>query len=160
MIKAVRKEVLQGCKLVFSRVFPQKARPQDQFIWKMAEQLGAVCCADMDSTVTHVVALDPTTEKAQWAAANKKFLVHPRWIEAANFRWRRQPEEDFPVSPPKGEDKESAVASHLKETSKDKENTVAGEKERDQDEDSTVAGQEEKAQETALDTIAAGPTDT
>ncbi|GJM93939.1 hypothetical protein PR202_ga10537 [Eleusine coracana subsp. coracana] len=175
VIKAVRKEVLQGCKLVFTRVFPQKARPQDQFIWKMAEQLGAVCCADVDSTVTHVVALDPGTDKAHWAAANKKFLVHPQWIEAANFRWKRQPEEDFPVPPPKGEGKESAVASHHKETGKGKEttatgdketgqggdNTAAGNKETGQGVDNTAAGQEkaQDGQETALGTTAAGPTD-
>jgi RNA polymerase II C-terminal domain phosphatase-like 3/4 len=152
----VRKEVLQGCKLVFSRVFPQNSHPKDQFIWKMAEQLGAICCADVDSTVTHVVALDPGTEKALWAASNKKFLVHSQWIEAANFRWCRQPEEEFPV--PKGKEKENAVANHHKETSKGKENAVAGEKEKGQDEDNTIAGQE-KAQETAVDTIATGPTD-
>ncbi|TVU34573.1 hypothetical protein EJB05_16409 [Eragrostis curvula] len=160
VIKAVRKEVLQGCKLVFSRVFPQKSRPQDHFFWKMAERLGAVCCTDVDSTVTHVVALDRGTDKAHWAAANKKFLVHPRWIEAANFRWCRQPEEDFPVPPPngnpvprskgKGKDKENAVASHHKETNKGKENNVADEKETGQDEDNALAGQEEMAEENAV----------
>jgi RNA polymerase II C-terminal domain phosphatase-like 3/4 len=160
VIKAVREEVLQGCKLVFSRVFPQNARPQDQFIWKMAEQLGAICHADLDSTVTHVVALDPRTDKALWANGNKKFLVHPRWIEAANFRWCRQPEDEFPVPPfnGKGKAKENVMANHHKETSKGKVNSVAGEKETGQDEENIVAYQE-KAQKTALDTIATAPTD-
>ncbi|TVU19250.1 hypothetical protein EJB05_35389, partial [Eragrostis curvula] len=155
VIKAVRKHVLQGCKLVFSRVFPRNARPQDQFIWKMAEQLGAICCTDLDSTVTHVVALDPGTDKAHWAAVNKKFLVHPRWIEAANFRWCRQPEEDFPVRSPEGK-------------VKDKENSVAGEKKMDQDKQNVVPGQEkkeetvhgqEKEEENALATTTTCPTD-
>ncbi|CAN6349629.1 unnamed protein product [Urochloa humidicola] len=119
VIKTARKEVLQGCKLVFSRVFPNNARPQEQMIWKMAEHLGAECSADMDSTVTHVVAVDLGTEKARWAVKNNKLLVHPRWIEAANFRWHRQPEKDFPVTPPKekSRDKEVAVVGQ-KETSK------------------------------------------
>jgi RNA polymerase II C-terminal domain phosphatase-like 3/4 len=99
-------------------VFPQNSRPQDQFIWKIVEQLGAVCCAVVDSTVTHVVALDPGTEKALWAGSNKKFLVHPQWIEAANFRWCRHPEEEFPVPPlnRKGKERENAVANHHKKT--------------------------------------------
>ncbi|XP_051217184.1 RNA polymerase II C-terminal domain phosphatase-like 4 isoform X2 [Lolium perenne] len=112
VIKGVRQEVLQGCKLVFSRVFPNRSVPQDQFIWKMAEQLGAICCADVDSTITHVVAVDVGTDKSRWAVANGKFLVHPRWIEASNFRWHRQPEEDFPVKVKKKEmDKENDVAA-------------------------------------------------
>ncbi|KAJ1262729.1 hypothetical protein BS78_09G132200 [Paspalum vaginatum] len=128
VIKMVRKEVLQGCKLVFSRVFPNTARPQEQMMWKMAEHMGAVCSTDVDSTVTHVVAVDLGTEKARWAVDNKKFLVHPRWIEAANYRWQRQPEEEFPVIPPKEKirRKENAVAGQKGTTSKDKENVVAG----------------------------------
>lgn len=106
VIKKVRQEVLQGCKVVFSRVFPSSSRPQDQIIWKMAEQLGAICCADMDSTVTHVVAVDSGTEKARWAVGNNRILVHPRWIEASNFRWHRQQEEDFPVPAPKEKSKQ------------------------------------------------------
>ncbi|KAJ1280212.1 hypothetical protein BS78_04G214100 [Paspalum vaginatum] len=127
VIKVVRKEVLQGCKLVFSRVFPNTARPQEQMMWKMAEQLGAVCSTDVDSTVTHVVAVDMGTEKARWAVGNKKFLVHPRWIEAANYRWQRQPEEEFPLTPPKEKirRKENAVAGQKGTTIKDKENVVA-----------------------------------
>ncbi|XP_062180389.1 RNA polymerase II C-terminal domain phosphatase-like 4 isoform X2 [Phragmites australis] len=126
VIKTVRKEVLQGCKLVFSRVFPNTTRPHDQMIWKMAEQLGAVCCADVDSTITHVVALGSRTDKAHWAKCNEKFLVHPRWIEAANFRWHRQPEEDFPVAAPK-------------EKSTDKENDVAVQKEKGEADENAVA---------------------
>ncbi|KAM3403840.1 hypothetical protein ACQJBY_007130 [Aegilops geniculata] len=97
VIKRVRQEVLQGCKLVFSRVFPSDCRPQDQIMWKMAEQLGAVCCSEVDPSVTHVVAVHAGTEKARWAVKHNKFLLHPRWIEACNYRWHRQPEEDFPV---------------------------------------------------------------
>ncbi|KAF6990023.1 LOW QUALITY PROTEIN: hypothetical protein CFC21_007282 [Triticum aestivum] len=97
VIKRVRQEVLQGCKLVFSRVFPSDCHPQDQIMWKMAEQLGAVCCSEVDPSVTHVVAVHAGTEKARWAAVNKKFLLHPRWIEACNYRWQRQPEENFSV---------------------------------------------------------------
>uniref|UniRef100_A0A452Z112 RNA polymerase II C-terminal domain phosphatase-like n=1 Tax=Aegilops tauschii subsp. strangulata TaxID=200361 RepID=A0A452Z112_AEGTS len=108
VIKRMRQEVLQGCKLVFSRVFPSDCRPQHQIMWKMAEQLGAVCCSEVDPSVTHVVAVHAGTEKARWAVKHKKFLLHPRWIEACNYRWHRQPEEDFPV-PGLKEDKALSV---------------------------------------------------
>jgi RNA polymerase II C-terminal domain phosphatase-like 3/4 len=64
-----------------------------------------------------VVALHAGTVKALWAVKNKKFLLHPRWIEACNYRWRRLPEEGFPVpsSKIKGKEKiaEDAVAAAL-----------------------------------------------
>ena len=64
----------------------------------MAEQLGAICSTEVDSTVTHVVALDAGTEKSRWAVKHNKFLVHPRWLEAANYMWQKQAEEKFPVT--------------------------------------------------------------
>lgn len=64
----------------------------------MAEQLGAKCLLDVDSTVTHVVAKDSGTEKSKWAVKEKKFLVHPQWIEAVYYFWQRIPEEKYPVS--------------------------------------------------------------
>uniref|UniRef100_A0ACD5U3K3 Uncharacterized protein n=1 Tax=Avena sativa TaxID=4498 RepID=A0ACD5U3K3_AVESA len=109
VIKRVRQEVLQGCKLVFTRVFRSDWRPQDQVLWKMAEQLGAVCCSEVDSTVTHVVALHSGTKKARWAVGNNKFLLHPRWIEACNYRWSRLPEEGFPVPVSKEKGKEKVA---------------------------------------------------
>jgi RNA polymerase II C-terminal domain phosphatase-like 3/4 len=75
----------------------------------MAEQLGAVCCSEVDSTVTHVVALHSGTDKARWAVKNKKFLLHPRWIEACNYRWQRLPEEGFPVPSSKEKGKEKVT---------------------------------------------------
>lgn len=44
-----------------------------------------------------MVALDPRTDKAVWAKEQGVFLVHPRWVDAACYLWRRPPEEDYPV---------------------------------------------------------------
>lgn len=93
----IRKEVLKDCKIVFSRVFPIRFPAEHHHLWKMAEQLGATCLTEHDSTVTHVVSTDAGTEKSRWAVKENKFLVHPRWIEAANFLCQKQPEENFPV---------------------------------------------------------------
>ncbi|XP_023639744.1 RNA polymerase II C-terminal domain phosphatase-like 4 [Capsella rubella] len=95
MLKQVRKEILKGCKVVFSRVFPTKAKPEDHPLWKMAEELGATCATEVDASVTHVVAMEMGTEKARWGLREKKFVVHRGWIDAANYLWKKQPEENF-----------------------------------------------------------------
>ncbi|XP_068655065.1 RNA polymerase II C-terminal domain phosphatase-like 4 [Aristolochia californica] len=100
VLKAIRGEILKGCKLVFSHVFPTEFPAETHPLWKMAEQMGAVCSAEVDSSVTHVVSLHPGTEKARWAMQEGKFLVHRRWVEAASFLWKRQPEEQYVVTHP------------------------------------------------------------
>ncbi|KAL8157077.1 RNA polymerase II C-terminal domain phosphatase-like 4 isoform X1 [Apium graveolens] len=97
VLKTVRKEVLKDCKLLFTKVIPIEYRAESHHFWKMAEQLGATCSTEMDPSVTHVVSLDKGTEKSRWAVRENKFLVHPSWIEAANYLWRKHPEEKFPV---------------------------------------------------------------
>lgn len=91
VLKTLKSEVLKGCVLIFSRIV-HSALPA---LRKMAEQMGATCMTELDPSVTHVVATDVGTEKARWAVKEKKFLVHPRWIEAANYFWQKQPEENF-----------------------------------------------------------------
>ncbi|XP_011078409.1 RNA polymerase II C-terminal domain phosphatase-like 4 [Sesamum indicum] len=98
VLKTVRKEILEGCKVVFSRVFPTNFPAEEHHLWKMAEQLGATCSLELDPSVTHVVSMDAGTDKSRWAVQEKKFLVHPRWIEASNYMWQKQPEDSFPVS--------------------------------------------------------------
>ncbi|KAL3518133.1 hypothetical protein ACH5RR_020722 [Cinchona calisaya] len=98
VLKIVKKEVLKGCKVVFTRVFPTQFQGENHHLWKMAEQLGATCSTELDPSVTHVVSLDAGTEKSRWAVQMGKFLVHPRWIEAANYLWKKQPEESYSVS--------------------------------------------------------------
>ncbi|XP_024991161.1 RNA polymerase II C-terminal domain phosphatase-like 4 isoform X3 [Cynara cardunculus var. scolymus] len=97
MLQAIRREVLKGCKIVFSRVFPTKFQAENHHLWVMAERLGATCSTEVDPSVTHVISTDVGTEKSRWAVEENKFLIEPRWLEAANFRWQRQPEEKFPV---------------------------------------------------------------
>ncbi|WVZ73300.1 hypothetical protein U9M48_021625 [Paspalum notatum var. saurae] len=101
VIKEVRSQVLRGCTVVFSLSESldedELAYEEDSPIWDLADELGAVCELDVDDTITHVIAEDPDTEKAQWARDNAKFLVNPDWIKAAGFSWRRQDELDFPA---------------------------------------------------------------
>ena len=97
VLNIMRQEILRGCKIVFSRVFPSDACAADKPIGKLAQQLGAICSTEVDLSVTHVVSTDKGTQNARSALQNEKFLVNPHWIEAANYLWSRQREEDFQV---------------------------------------------------------------
>ncbi|KNA24994.1 hypothetical protein SOVF_010340 [Spinacia oleracea] len=97
VLKTVKKQVLRDCRIVFSAVFHRNYVAADHRLWKMAQELGATCSTTFDSSVTHVVSLDCSTEKSVCAVRDGKFLVHPRWIEAAFYLWRRQLEDKFPV---------------------------------------------------------------
>lgn len=98
VLKSLRKEILSGCRIVFSRVFATTFPADSHQLWRMAEQLGATCSVHLESSVTHIVAKDTGTEKSRWAVKENKFLVNPDWIWASYYRWKRQPEETFPVS--------------------------------------------------------------
>ncbi|XVE54547.1 hypothetical protein DITRI_Ditri03aG0090500 [Diplodiscus trichospermus] len=99
VMKTIRKEVLKGCKIVFSHVSSAKLQAEDAHpLWKAAEELGATCLTKIDPSVTHVVSTYTGAEKSKWALKENKFLVHPRWIKAAYFSLRKQLENNFPVS--------------------------------------------------------------
>lgn len=95
-----QRRVLAGCKLVFSRVFPQgEIQPHLHPLWQLAEQFGAVCSIGIDDGVTHVVAISLGTEKVNWALSTGRFVVRPSWLEASAILYRRASERDFSVSP-------------------------------------------------------------
>ena len=98
ILGTVRSQILKGCKIVFSRIFPIDFKAENHKLWKMAERLGATCAKEVDPSVTHVISTDVGTAKSRWADQQKKFLVEPRWLEAANYLWQRQPEDQFPVN--------------------------------------------------------------
>nr|GEY72281.1 RNA polymerase II C-terminal domain phosphatase-like 4 [Tanacetum cinerariifolium] len=64
----------------------------------LAERLGATCSTEVDPSVTDVISTNAGTEKSCCAVKEKKFLVEPRWLEATNFLWQRQPKEMFDVA--------------------------------------------------------------
>ncbi|KAI5069624.1 hypothetical protein GOP47_0015925 [Adiantum capillus-veneris] len=94
-----QRKVLAGCKLVFSRVFPQgEIQPHLHPLWQLAEQFGAVCSMGIDDGVTHVVAISLGTEKVNWALSTGRSVVRPSWLEASAILYRRASERDFSVT--------------------------------------------------------------
>ncbi|KAJ4712178.1 RNA polymerase II C-terminal domain phosphatase-like 4 [Melia azedarach] len=86
----IRRQILAGCTLLLS-----DAEKFPLLEWR-AEELGAACTTIHDSSVTHVVSACRGAKDCRWAEQHKKiFLVHPRWIYAAYYLWKRQPENDY-----------------------------------------------------------------
>ncbi|KAH7547033.1 hypothetical protein FEM48_Zijuj01G0264000 [Ziziphus jujuba var. spinosa] len=96
--KSVQNEVLKGCKILFLMNFLIDNPKNHRRLWNMANRLGATCSTEYDPSVTHVVSRDFGTRGSRWAVKEKKILIHPRWLEAAYIMWKKQPEEDFPVT--------------------------------------------------------------
>lgn len=97
LLKEVRRRVLEGVEVVFSHVIPTGTQPESHRLWKMEEELGATCSTEVRTSVTHVVSKHAETKKSRWAVKENKFLVNPRWLEAAYFLWQKQPEKNFTV---------------------------------------------------------------
>ncbi|XP_072958311.1 RNA polymerase II C-terminal domain phosphatase-like 3 [Typha angustifolia] len=100
ILAAEQRKILAGCRIVFSRIFPvEEANPQLHPLWQMAQQFGASCTNQIDEHVTHVVANSLGTNKVNWALSTGRFVVHPGWVEASAFLYRRANEYDFVVKP-------------------------------------------------------------
>ncbi|KAI3956780.1 hypothetical protein MKW92_005598 [Papaver armeniacum] len=88
VLQATRKEVLEGCNLLFiysSALETGNTVIGNQKLLEMAQKLGATCCTDLDASVTHIISTDIGTGVYHWAMKYHKFFVHPRWIVTSNF---------------------------------------------------------------------------
>lgn len=55
-LRAMRGEVLQGCRITFSKILDEKlkAQPHQSAFWQLACSLGAQCCDDLESSSSAV----------------------------------------------------------------------------------------------------------
>lgn len=61
--------MLEGVRILFSRIIPLEQSPQEHRLWQLAELFGATCFADTDPSVTHVITNTIGTQKARAARA-------------------------------------------------------------------------------------------
>eukprot|EP00898_Chlorokybus_atmophyticus_P005334 jgi/Chlat1/5801/Chrsp4S06276 len=96
VLQRARRRVLQGCCIVFSRIFPRTTRAAVTHpLWQSAIDFGAKCVEEASEEVTHVVAVDQGTEKVKWARKHGKHVVKPAWLEYCTLFWKHAPEQDF-----------------------------------------------------------------
>ncbi|KAL5728953.1 protein-serine/threonine phosphatase [Ranunculus cassubicifolius] len=98
ILEEEKHNVLAGCHILFSGLFPVDGdTPQQESIWKHAQQFGAVCTTEMDSGVTHVVSEKSDSFEVSWARVTGRFVVSPRWIGASVFLYNKANENEFAV---------------------------------------------------------------
>eukprot|EP01134_Creolimax_fragrantissima_P004124 CFRG4124T1 len=116
IIPSLKKEVLSGCRILFSSIIPTMEVPETNPIWKKAEAFGARCFKDLDDDVTHVVGLNASTEKVTKATAMMTgvCVVHYEWLKESMNTWTRMNEDDFPISgvPVRNKEYESTEHTH------------------------------------------------
>ncbi|CAI9278610.1 unnamed protein product [Lactuca saligna] len=69
----------------------------DNFTGRDVRQVMGTVRGEILKGLTHIISIDGEHERCHWATQQNKFLVQPRWLEAANYLWKRQPEEIFVV---------------------------------------------------------------
>ena len=76
-------QVLAGVVILFSALVPLGQDPRAHHLGQLTEQFGAKCVTQEDASVTHVVAANSGSAKAQWALAHGKHLVSRHWYAEA-----------------------------------------------------------------------------
>jgi RNA polymerase II C-terminal domain phosphatase-like 3/4 len=98
VVPRLRRSVLRGVQLVFSRVIPLDQPPHTHALWQLAESFGAKCSKQfVPGVTTHVVAREAGTEKVSLARAAGAAVVSQRWLEASCILWQRANEREFGV---------------------------------------------------------------
>ena len=72
-------QVLAGVTILFSALVPLGQDPRAHNLGQLAEQYGAMCVTQEDESVSHVVAANSGSAKAQWALTTGKHLVSRHW---------------------------------------------------------------------------------
>jgi len=89
VLSYLRHKVLEGTRVIFSRLWKNDVKPHEHPLWKLATGLGAHCTTQLDEDVTHLITDTMATEKAQWALQRKKAIVTTRWLEGSAIMWKR-----------------------------------------------------------------------
>jgi len=99
-LKSLQKHTLAGCHLLFSGVIEHGVDPKTHHCWVRAEAFGAKCYTELTSQVTHIVARRGGTEKIKSAKKENAnvYLVHVEWLRQSIFHWKRQNEQEYPVT--------------------------------------------------------------
>eukprot|EP00357_Protocruzia_adherens_P016656 CAMPEP_0115038644 /NCGR_PEP_ID=MMETSP0216-20121206/43539_1 /TAXON_ID=223996 /ORGANISM="Protocruzia adherens, Strain Boccale" /LENGTH=705 /DNA_ID=CAMNT_0002419099 /DNA_START=258 /DNA_END=2375 /DNA_ORIENTATION=+ len=95
ILSRVRATVFENCKFLFSGAFPHTIRPQESLECNLSKVFGAEFCTILDSSVTHLVAAHPGTEKAIKAKDMNIPVVHLSWFHLSSRYWHQLKVENF-----------------------------------------------------------------
>jgi len=99
IVDFLKGEVLSGCKILFSGVFPLENDPSKEILWRKCEMFGAECHRNLSKKITHIVATKAGTSKMNEAIKGKLnlYIVHLRWIEESIANWQLLHEKNYPI---------------------------------------------------------------
>jgi hypothetical protein len=98
IIAKQKRNILAGCRLLFSGVIPLETAPETSIYWRLAEDCGAECTVEFDHRVTHVIAGRPGTVKVRKAEKRGIKVVHFTWLLLSSCYWYCLPEAAFDLS--------------------------------------------------------------
>ncbi|KAA8496018.1 RNA polymerase II subunit A C-terminal domain phosphatase [Porphyridium purpureum] len=95
----IRGEVLSGCVLAFTGVYPSDAPAESAWAWRAARRFGALPVKSLGPAVTHLVADEvrgKETAKTNTARnSGRTFVVKTQWLESSCKNYERASEIDF-----------------------------------------------------------------
>ncbi|KAJ3270446.1 Carboxy-terminal domain (CTD) phosphatase [Terramyces sp. JEL0728] len=86
ILPSLRKSVLQNVHIVFSGIIPLVQDVRTHELWIQAQQFGATCHHELNSTVTHVL-------------AKKASFTNIDWLTDSIMQWQKVNEEDYILDP-------------------------------------------------------------
>jgi RNA polymerase II subunit A-like phosphatase len=92
IISDMKREVLAGCRVVFSGFYPRETDPRKTQLGRLAETFGAVCQTDITQDTTHLIAKKNHTDKVKTAHAHQITIVTEHWLYASANQWKRAEE--------------------------------------------------------------------
>lgn len=109
-LRTLRRAVLRGCTIMFTRVISKETDQKQHPAWVLATQLGAACVEDCSKSVTHVIT-GGTTSKSEWGKKHHKHVVSIDWLYACGFAWEKVDENDYPYTSGSGGGGRGATAA-------------------------------------------------
>ncbi len=82
--------ILKNTVILFSRIFPLNAKPEEQPEWYRVKQLGGKCTTQLGLNVTHLISKQyKPTRKMKYAKKNQIPLVNEQWLNCSLIYWRK-----------------------------------------------------------------------
>lgn len=103
ILGAMKSQILCGCVVAFSCIFPNQfdqAKIERQPLWRQACDLGAIVEHGVNPHTTHLITMQPATNKAKMCFAMKSVsVVHPDWLLDCLWNVRRAAEATYAMGP-------------------------------------------------------------
>lgn len=99
ILNEIRKSVLAGCTITFSGVIPTNdPHPEDHFLWKLADSLGAQISMELLPRTTHLLSFTTGTKKVTTCLTERSkdvWVLHPDWLIYCKWTLARAEEKTF-----------------------------------------------------------------